>query len=299
MIRRLLLFPGLFLSLVVPAWAHPGVGIVMDARGNVFYTDLKKVWKIAPHGKKTIAVPDVHTHELYLDAEDNLYGEHLWYEGEATNRWGHYLWRLSAAGKLEKTPPRQGFRTDHSFVRDRAGNMYWYSSGPPPAIVRRAPDGRTVRLAVNAGYRSVRWITAAPDGTVYFTDDGDLRRVAPDGSIATLARNLHERRRSLSQLHVWLVGRLLDRLRGVNDLHNLMGVWLDAQGRVYVAVNGGGLVKRVDPQGRVEVMARSPMPWAPTGGLVAPSGDLWLLEYSLTNAARVRRVGTDGNERVY
>src|SRR5688572_23144493 len=69
--------------------AHPGVGIVMDSRGNVFYTDLSHVWKIAPDGAKTIAVRGVHTHELALDSADNLFGEHLWYEGDATRPWAH------------------------------------------------------------------------------------------------------------------------------------------------------------------------------------------------------------------
>jgi hypothetical protein len=32
--------------------AHPGVGIVQDSRGNVFYTDAKQVWRITPDGKK-------------------------------------------------------------------------------------------------------------------------------------------------------------------------------------------------------------------------------------------------------
>ena len=33
--------------------AHPGIGIVMDDDGNVFYTDLTHVWKIslAEHGQ--------------------------------------------------------------------------------------------------------------------------------------------------------------------------------------------------------------------------------------------------------
>ena len=68
------------------AQAHPGVGIVQNSRGTVFYTDLKQVWKITPNGEKSVAVPNVHSHELCLDADDNLYGEHLWYEGEATKK---------------------------------------------------------------------------------------------------------------------------------------------------------------------------------------------------------------------
>ena len=110
------------------AQAHPGVGVVKDNRGNLFFTDLKQVWKIAPDGKKSVAVPNVHTQELCLDAEDNLYGEHLWYEGEATKKWGHRVWCLKRDGTLvDVIPAREGFPRDYSFVRDRAGNMYCYA----------------------------------------------------------------------------------------------------------------------------------------------------------------------------
>ncbi len=283
--KRLLWIAALALAPVV-APAHPGVGIVMDSRGNVYYTDLKQVWKIAPDGKKSVAVPNVHTHELYLDAEDNLYGEHLWYEGEATDKWGHYVWRLSADGKLTQIiPPRQGFRDDYrdfSFVRDRAGNMYWAIREAKPIVIRRvAPNGKITDLAAAAGLRDVRWMTAAPDGTAYFTDGPDLVRILPDGKTTRLARNLKEQ--------VWW-------LFWVNDRHNLMGLWTDAGGNVYVAVQGARKVKRVSTEGRVEVVAESPLGWAPTGGLVAPNGELWLLEYSLA-AVRVRRIRRDSTEK--
>src|SRR5262249_6723135 len=91
--------------LAAPALAHPGGGIVVDGGGNIFYTDLKQVWKIAPDGRKSVAVPNVHTHELCLDSGGNLFGEHLWYEGEATNRWGHRVWRLTPEGRLENVIP--------------------------------------------------------------------------------------------------------------------------------------------------------------------------------------------------
>ncbi len=66
----------LFLIILFPLFgqAHPGVGIVKDSKGNIYYTDLKQVWKITK-GNKTVVVPDVHTHELYVDQNDNLYGE--------------------------------------------------------------------------------------------------------------------------------------------------------------------------------------------------------------------------------
>src|ERR1041385_7341184 len=85
--------------------AHPSVSIIMDSKGNVYYSDLKQVWKIDTQGKKNAVVTGVHTHELYLDASDNLYGEHLWYNGEQADTWSHYVWRLSPDGKLDKIKP--------------------------------------------------------------------------------------------------------------------------------------------------------------------------------------------------
>ena len=282
---RKLFWLTVFLLLSLTAGAHPGVGMVMDSRGNVYYTDLKHVWKIAPDGTKSIAVPNVHTHELCLDAHDNLYGEHLWYEGDATKKWGHRVWRLSPDGTLaDVIPAREGFLQNYSFVRDRAGNMYWADRRRRTVIRKHAPDGRTSDVAPGADFRDVRWMISSPEGVLYLIDDDHLRRISPDGSVSILARNLKERR--LGQFFV-------------NDQHTLMGLWLDGQGNVLVAVYGAGLVKKVSADGRVTVVARSPFPWSPTGGLVAPDGDLWLLEYSLTNAARVRRIGKDGAIRAY
>ncbi len=100
--------------------AHPGVGIVMDSKGNVYYPDLKQVWKINTQEKKSVVVLNVHTHELYIDAHDNLYGEHLWYNGEKLDTWGHYVWRYSAGGTFEKIIPERGafLPTTASFAID-------------------------------------------------------------------------------------------------------------------------------------------------------------------------------------
>lgn len=82
----------LFIIVLFPfiAHAHPGVGIVKDSKGNIYYTDLKQVWKIT-NGNKIVIVPNVHTHELYVDQNDNLYGEGGYFENKA-NKFYHYLW---------------------------------------------------------------------------------------------------------------------------------------------------------------------------------------------------------------
>ena len=98
----------------------------MNTKGNVFYTDLKHVWKIDTGGNRTKAVSNVHTHELHIDDKDNLYGEHLWYEGEASNTWGHYVWKKTPDGKVKKViPDKNGFLTDYSFVRNHDEQMFW------------------------------------------------------------------------------------------------------------------------------------------------------------------------------
>jgi sugar lactone lactonase YvrE len=69
-----------------------------------------------------------------------------------------------------------------------------------------------------------------------------------------------------------------------------MGLWVDRLGNVYAADYSGSKVKRIDRQGRVTVVARSPFPWGPTGGAFDRAGNLWLLEYNIVNQARARKV---------
>ena len=266
------------------AQAHPGVGIVKDSRGNLFYTDTKQVWKIAPDGKKSVAVPNVHTHELCLDAEDNLYGEHLWYEGEATKKWGHRVWCLKRDGALvDVIPAREGFLRDYSFVRDRAGNMYWADRSAQTVIKKRSPDGK-INTHATADFRQVQWMTVTPDGVLFLMDGGDLRRVAPDGKVTTFAAKLSERKPAPAE---------------ASDLNYHMGLWTDDKGSVYVAVGRERLVLKAQDNGATVVIARSQDGWSPSGGMFDRDGALWLLEYSSTNAVRVRRIARDGSERAF
>ena len=285
--------PGLkFLSsfvflLAATALAHPGVGIVMDSRGNVFYTDLSQVWKIAPDGTKSIAVAGVHTHELGLDAADNLYGEHSWYEGDATKQWGHRVWRRSRDGRLtEVIRARRGFLSNYSFVRDGAGNMYWIDREKENSLMKRAPDGSITLVARKAAIHDPRWLTTTADGTVHLIDLFDIRRITPQGRVSTIARN---------------VGKTTSLFRGLSDRHVLMGIWTDRRGNVYVASYGSREVKRIAPNGDVSVVATSRAPFAPTGGFIAPNGELWILETKspIPSEVRVRRIDAGGRSRVY
>lgn len=255
------------------AAAHPAVSVVFDAQGNAYYSDLKQVWKVTPDGKRSVAVSGVHTHELYLDAQGNLYGEHLWYEGEATDKWGHYVWRRSPDGRVVKViPDREGFLQNYSFVRDAAGNMYW-ANREKKQIEKRSPDGRISVVA--RGLNNVRWMIASTNGTLYLIDGRVLVRVAPNGTIKRMTGEMA--RRSLFNIPF-------------GPDHSVMGLWLDRAGNVYAAVTTEKSVKKVAPDGKVTLVVKSKNGWSPVGGAFAPNGDLLLLENSAVNQVRLRRI---------
>jgi len=258
-----------------PALAHPGWGIVVDAEGAVYYTDLKQVLRIAPGGGTTVVVPNVHTHELYLDPAGNLHGEHLWYESE-TETWGYYDWELSKKG-LVRGPAQKGFRTEGSFVRDAAGNSYWLDGSK---LRKKSPQGETIDIALPRPDDAKGGVAAAaPDGTVYVTSMGGVLRVSPDGKVTKLVEKIDE--------HVWT-------LVTSQKWHYLMGLAPDASGNVYVANLGARKVKKVSPDGKVEVVLDESFPWAPTGIAVSPRG-IYVLEYTDTGgSARVRRIDKSG-----
>jgi hypothetical protein len=129
------------------------------------------------------------------------------------------------------------------------------------------------------------WMTVAPDGTLFLMDRGDLRSVAPDGKVTTVAAKLSAKE--------------IPPVVGVLEKNYHMGVWTDAIGQVYVAVARERLVLRLEPGGKPDVVARSQEPWSPSGGTFDHDGKLWLLEYDSRNAVRARRIDREGRERIF
>jgi streptogramin lyase len=72
-----------------------------------------------------------------------------------------------------------------------------------------------------------------------------------------------------------------------------------ADGSIYVAAYEDQAVRRVSPSGEVTTITSTPPSWGPTGIAVAADGAMWVLEASVTNAQRVRRIGRDGTVRVF
>ena len=268
------------------AEAHPGIGIVMDSKGNVFYTDLTHVWKISPEGNRSMAVKNVHTHELYLDSQDNLYGEHEWYEGEATDKWGNYVWCLSKDGMLEKTiQDVEGFLDNNTLVRDTDGNSYWADKSADHEMLKKQSSKGSNVLLTKHKFKNIRWMHfSETDKNLYVVDHLKIKKVTPTGNVLEIADDLKESEPPFE---------------GVADHHYIFGIWTDKNEAVYVAVYGTKKVKKISADGKIMTVFESQEEWSPCGGMIAPNGALWVMEFSDKNTTRVRRIGTDGKQTIF
>ena len=79
----------------------------------------------------------------------------------------------------------------------------------------------------------------------------------------------------------------------------LFGIWPARNGDVYVADYGENAIKKVAKSGAVKVVTKTVEPWAPTGLVIGADATLWLLEYSKTNQARVRKIAANGKETLF
>ncbi|MDP9229559.1 MAG: hypothetical protein M3O67_02670 [Bacteroidota bacterium] len=221
----------------------------------------------------------VHTHELYMDGNDDLFGGHLWYNGEQLNTWRHYIWCLRHTEILDTIiKPTEGFLNDYSFVRDNAGNMYWVERFTVSRFKKKTKGGIIITLA-EGKFKDIRWMYASSKGELYFIDLVDLYKIDLNGKYHLLAKNLAQHTASFG----WLG----------DDKHSLFGIWTDKNNNVYVANYSGQVVKRINAAGKVENAVYSTSPWSPTGGIFDDEGNLWLLEASITNEVRVRKIKKD------
>ncbi len=125
---------------------------------------------------------------------------------------------------------------------------------------------------------------AAPGGTLHLIDSGALKRVAPDGVVTTLSRSVAAR--SLRQFHV-------------GDHHSLMGLGSTARERVRRGVRGRRGEAPHAPGSYTTKVLRSRVPWSPTGGMFAPNGDPCLMETTITNRVRLRRISPSGKSKSF
>ncbi len=260
------------------AMAHPGIGIVKDSKGNIYYTDLKQVWKIT-NGHQTVVVPNVHTHELYIDQNDNLYGEGGYYH-EKTHKFYHYLWVYHPNGQIDTVMGmKQAYiHQDFSLSRDQSGNEYYikkFLTDPDTNhIYKKTPGGKETIFATGS-FKAVTWLHPQANGKVFYVINNALYRVDTLGNIKLIKEGVANPKPSFkfsgTSISIW-------------------GVWQDDANNIYVAVFSDQIVKKIDTEGNLKNVYTSKGEWAPLHGLFDNNNRLWVLESSDKNEMRVTLV---------
>jgi sugar lactone lactonase YvrE len=291
------------------AEAHPASGIVVDTKGQVYFSDLETVWKIDRQGKLSVfraGVRGRHVHELTIDQQDNIYGADISYES-ATQKWISDVWKMTPEGTFTyllaptADPPR-----GMSIWRDREGNMYFVDQNnhlkQQTLLLRRTPDGNVITFAggayghadgkgTQAKFSSVGGMAFGPDGSLYVADGPYVRKVSMDGTVTTIASSLNFK---TAEDKPTLFGGLYS---------DLAGLTVDASGNVYVADGGRRRLIKINGDGKVEVVLRVEPPYFPNGVVATPAGDLYVLEVGFTppnisSGPRVRKISRDGKSTV-
>ena len=260
--------------------AHPGSGIVVDRLGNVYFVDTGSgLWKIDPRGV-LVKIPAPRFHWLALDAYDRFASARL-----PSGSTGD----ITRVGSM----PTLLLASDYPVAIGTDGNLYYPSRRPGGAVLdllRVEPTGRSSRLATVA-LPYLNGLAAAPDGSLYYTENRAIRRVSSQGEVSTVADHI-------------ALGTCARIPGNDSDDPLLRGLAVDSSGTVFVAASGCGSVLKVAPGGRVSTVLQLESPWSPTA-VALFHGEIYVLEYLHTAVEdrlqwlpRVRRISANGESVV-
>jgi hypothetical protein len=278
---------GIAAAFAAPILAHPGSGIVVDRRGQVYFLDTGSgVWKIDLRGKLT-HLPGPRFHWMTIDSDDCFSTAHL-----PTGARGDIL-RVG-------TTPTLLVASDVPIVIGSNGNLYYpsYVSGSGLQLMELTPSDRTTVLTnlSGAGGGDLKWLNglaAGTDGSLYYTEDNAIRRINAKGEVSTVIANL------TLPTCVSIPGTSRPMLRGLAA---------DSHGTIYVAASGCGSLLKVSAGGQVTTLHQLQSPWTPTAVALFGS-NIYVLEYLQTAASmepedrsawlpRVRKITADGHSSV-
>jgi sugar lactone lactonase YvrE len=265
---------------------HPGSGINVDARGNIYFLDTGSgLWKLDTKGALSHVSP-LRNHWIAMDPSDRFTQARL---PRDTGR----DWEITAAG----TDPTMLISTDFPLAIGPDGSLYHPSARETNVrIMRTAPTGGTtafVTLPRSVAGAALGWInglTTGPESSFYYTEDNAVRKISSRGEVTTVAT----------------IAPLTNgpAIPGSNSRPYLRGLKVDPKGVVYVADAADARVLKITPDGKTTTILQLESPWAPTD--VALFGDnVYTIEFThdagddrTTWMPRVRKITPDGKSTV-
>src|SRR5438034_4044002 len=249
------------------ATAHPSSGIVVDGRGEVYFTDNSEgadiLWKIDVRGQVT-AFHKGGWHWLALDARGRYASANFrsWFDQRIAPNFGRVPLADGKAALIQ---------TDGvPFVIDPSGDLY-FAKGHLE-VARLLPDGSLTLIAPGLKataekLEGIKGLAAGQDGSLYASCPSAVLRIKPDGTIAILIHPIR------------LSGLDTDLPPGTpkDQLPFLRGLAVDEEGTVYAAATGGRCVVKVTPDGKAESVMKAERPWSPTG-VAVHDGEVYVLE---------------------
>lgn len=255
------------------AAAHEGWGIVRDAHGRIYVTDIpgNTIWRIGIDGRVEPVLRDVHSHALVVGADGAIYGTNVHLTKPIRG-----VWRLDMTGRLTTIiPATRGLPLDlQPFLLASDGTIYSVSPHQPALaadqrqlfVLRRSAAGVVDTVAGGLkGHASGRGVVVRfsaidgmawlPDSSLLLVDGARLRKMTADGVVTSLTEPLTS-------------------LRWDQDL---MGTSAAADGSMYVADFAGRRIHTVDGAGH-RVLRTGGWYWAPTG-VLASVGGFYVLEH--------------------
>lgn len=300
-IRTAILFFSLFfIGLMTDVLSHLAWGIVVDANGQIYFSDLETIYKIDSQGKLSIfraGVSGRHVHDLSIDAGGNLYGWDNSYEPQ-TQKHLRAFWKMSPGGEYtEIVPLTENLPTGMSIWRDLDGNMYaaepWNNEKRESKIIKRTTDGKTTLFAGgNYGYLDgekqkakfgiILDMAFAKDNSIYLTDSNRVRKLDKFGIVKTIYPDkVEEKNQKKSE-----------------TASQLFGLDVGEQNNVFAADFANSRLLKISSDGKVSTFFNSEKDWSPIG--VATFGDeVYVLEVrpytaSINTGNRVLKISSTG-----
>jgi sugar lactone lactonase YvrE len=270
--------------------SHPGSGIVVDSKGNVFVADINRgLLKFSPDGKVTVVLREA-GHWLAADTDKRFAGMDF----QKSDHWPRWF--------KHRNPPE----SELAFVSDagsplvihRDGNLYFVCGDARMIpgglqVGRLSPDGTLGLVAPGLKARTedlggIKGLASGPDDSLYAVTPGAVLKLKLDGTFATVKERI--------------IAPDCDRYLPPNTPKNqepfLTGLTVGPRGDIYLAATGCRCVLKLDTHGEISTLLKAEAPWSPTG-LTFHGEDLYVAEWTNAHSEqhdfrpRVRKVGRD------